>query len=79
MVVLQYLHNTRTCLFLIRASRGAAMLVHSVPMQGRKTLAHDNLDTSATHTDLVRDVTDSIKMAAVTAVSRDFKTRPETD
>ena len=51
------------------------MLVHSVQMQGRKTLAHDNLDTSATHTDLVRDVTDSIKMAAVTAVSRDFKTR----
>ena len=44
------------------------MLTRSLPTKSRKDLAHDVTYTPATHAGLLRDVTDSVKMAALTAV-----------
>ena len=37
----------------------ATVLVHSIPMKTRNSLARDVLDTFATHADFLQDLTDS--------------------
>ena len=39
--------------------RGAAILVHSLPIKNRDKFARDAIDSSVIHTDLVHDVTDT--------------------
>ena len=58
--------------FFFPASNGspqdAAMLVRSLPTKSRTRLAHDVMYTSVTLAGRVYDVTDLLKMAALTAV-----------
>ena len=65
----------RKSFFLQIWTYSAAMLARSFPMKSRRRLACDLLYTAATHAGFVHDVTDLVKMAALTAVvSRFFQT-----
>ena len=53
MVVLSIFMQQKYFLLRIWAPQCEAMLIHSLPMKRRKRLAHDVIDTHATHADLL--------------------------
>lgn len=63
----QYLHNRCWVFVLLQilAPLGTAMLVCSLLMKGRKWLAHDDMDTSATQATCIHNFIDLVKNSVI--------------